>query len=67
MVIKKEDNIMKILTEYPETMSIFSEFGFGCVGCALARFESIEQGANAHQIEVEKLLEAINKAIKEGN
>ena len=66
-MIKKEDNIMKTIEKYPQVLKVLMKFGFGCIGCGMARFESIEQGANAHQIDVEKLLKAMNKAIKEGN
>ena len=63
-MIKKEDNIMETIEKYPQVLKVLMEFGFGCVGCGMARFESIEQGAKAHQIEVEKLLEAMNKAVE---
>lgn len=64
MVIKKTDNIMGVLQKHPETIKVFIDFGFGCIGCAAANFESIEQGAASHGINVEALVDALNKAVK---
>ena len=63
-MIKKEDNIAQVLSEHPEAIKVFIEFGIHCVGCAAASFETIEQGAQAHGIPVDKLVEAVNKAIE---
>jgi hybrid cluster-associated redox disulfide protein len=41
------------------------EFGMGCLGCAAAHFENIEQGAVVHGIDVPALLEALNKAAEQ--
>jgi len=41
------------------------ENGLHCYGCAAARFETIEQGAMAHGVDPDKLIEAINDSIKE--
>jgi len=37
----------------------------GCLGCAAAHFENIEQGAKAHGMDVDKLMEALNAAVAE--
>ena len=37
-------------------------YGMGCLGCAAARFENIEQGAMAHGIDVDALIADLNKA-----
>jgi hybrid cluster-associated redox disulfide protein len=34
-----------------------------CVGCAVARFENIRDGATAHGINVEALLKDLNAAV----
>ena len=65
--MKKIDKNMKIeeaLKKYPETAEVFGKYGFHCLGCAAASFESIEQGAMAHGIDVEKWIEDLNKAVK---
>jgi hybrid cluster-associated redox disulfide protein len=34
-----------------------------CFGCAIARFENVEQGAMAHGINVEALMKDLNAAV----
>ena len=36
----------------------------GCLGCAAARFENVSQGAGAHGIDADALVEDLNKAIE---
>lgn len=62
MLITKEMGIMEVVQKYPETAEAFRAFGMGCIGCAAAHFENIEQGALAHGIDVPALMEALNKA-----
>ena len=64
MNITKEMGIMEVVQKYPQTVEVFQSAGMGCLGCAAARFENIEQGAGAHGIDVDKLIEALNKAIQ---
>lgn len=63
--INKQMKIDEVLNKYPETEEIFVKHGFHCIGCMAASFESIEQGAIAHGIDVKKLIEDLNKTIKE--
>lgn len=62
-MITKESGIMETVTQYPQTIKIFGDFGMGCIGCAAAHFETIEEGANAHGIDVAGLIEALNSAV----
>ena len=34
-----------------------------CIGCAVARYENIEQGARAHSIDLEALVTDLNAAV----
>ncbi|HBL23289.1 MAG TPA: disulfide oxidoreductase, partial [Deltaproteobacteria bacterium] len=54
------------LAKYPETERVFKEFGLGCVGCEAALFESIEQGARVHGVDVDRLIEGLLKTVGEG-
>ncbi len=62
--ITKDMAIGDVVSKYPETIETFFKHGLHCVGCAVAAFENIEQGAKAHGIDVKKLVEDLNKAIK---
>jgi len=65
-MIYPETPIEEILAKYPETERVFKEFGLGCVGCEAALFESIEQGARVHGVDVERLIEGLLKTVGEG-
>ncbi|MEG1998238.1 MAG: DUF1858 domain-containing protein [Clostridiales bacterium] len=61
--ITKEMGIIELVQQWPDTAKVLMEAGMGCLGCAAAHFETIEQGALAHGIDVDELLEALNKAV----
>ncbi len=61
--ISKDMTISKVVAKYPETIEVFLEHGMGCLGCGIAQFETIEQGATAHGIDLKKLMDALNKMI----
>lgn len=65
MKITKDMSIVEVVQKYPETAEVFMGFGMGCLGCAAARFENIEQGATVHGIDVDQLIDALNKAVEE--
>lgn len=62
--ITKEMKIEEILQKYPKTVEVFLKHGFHCLGCAAASFENLAEGAAAHDIDIEKLVEELNQAIK---
>ena len=64
MKITKEDSIMEVVQKYPDTAMVFMYAGMGCLGCAAARFENIEQGCMAHGIDVDALVEALNEVVE---
>ncbi|MCX7885415.1 MAG: DUF1858 domain-containing protein [Caloramator sp.] len=63
-MITKDMGIAEIVSKYPETLEVFASYGMGCVGCMAARFENLEQGAMAHGIDVNKLVDDLNSKIK---
>ena len=63
-MITKDMKIAEVVEKYPNTVEIFFKFGLHCVGCHLAQTESIEEGAQAHGIDVKKLVKALNDSIK---
>lgn len=58
---RKEMSIKEIIEECPDTLEVFANFGLACIGCAMASYESIEEGAVAHGINVEELMKALNE------
>ena len=65
MKITLQDSIMDTVQNYPATAEVFRAFGMGCLGCAAARFETIEQGARAHGMDLVRLIDALTAAVKE--
>jgi len=61
--ITKEMTIGEVVETYPQAIEVFLRHGLMCVGCAVARFENVEQGAVAHGIDVELLMRDLNAAV----
>ena len=64
-MITKDTGIIEAVQNHPEIIEVFAEYGLGCIGCMAAHFETIGQGAGAHGIDVDALIEDINKVISE--
>jgi hybrid cluster-associated redox disulfide protein len=62
-VISAEMAIGDVINKYPDTIHVFFRHGLGCVGCAIARFENIRQGAMAHGIDVDALMKDLNDTV----
>ena len=60
-MITKDTGIIEAVQNHPEILQVFAEYGLGCVGCMAARFETLEQGAAAHGIDIEALVADLNK------
>ena len=61
--ITKEMPIGEVVRKYPQTVEVFLQHGLMCFGCAVARFENLEQGATAHGIDVDALVKDLNGAV----
>ena len=62
--ITKDMPIGEVVEKYPHTAEVFMKHGLHCLGCAIAHFENIEQGCQAHGIDAKKLVDDLNKAVK---
>jgi hybrid cluster-associated redox disulfide protein len=63
--ITKQMTFGEVLNKYPKTVETFFRYGMHCFGCHIAVEESIEQGALAHGVEVDKLIDDLNKVVSE--
>ncbi len=61
MTITKENTIEEVVTKYPESVMVFMKHGLHCIGCHVSAFESVEEGAMAHGIDVDALVADLNK------
>lgn len=66
--VTKDMSLGKIVEKHPKAVEIIMKYGFHCVGCHVAAFETLEQGAKAHGMsdeDLNKMLKEINEAVKE--
>lgn len=56
-------SFMDVLRKHPELDRVFTGFGLDCSECQMAEFEDIAQGAHVHGIDLNLLLEELNKAV----
>ncbi len=64
--VKKEMTLGEVVSKYPQAAELMMQRGLHCIGCGVAFFETIEQGAMAHGMsnkETEKMIKEINKRI----
>jgi len=64
-MITKEMSIGEVVTKFPQTIPVFQAHGMGCLGCSVARFENVAEGAAAHGIDINKLIQDLNNAVKQ--
>ena len=64
MAISKNDIIGDVLDRHPETAQLFLSIGMHCLGCPASRGETIEGACYVHGADADKLIEALNAAVK---
>jgi len=55
-----DSTIYDLLQAKPQSTEALFKFGMGCVGCAIARGETIREAADAHGIPLPELLKALD-------
>ena len=60
-LITKTMLIGDLVKEYPESVGIMLDHGMQCIGCHIATWETLEQGAESHAINLNELLRDLNK------
>jgi hybrid cluster-associated redox disulfide protein len=62
--ITKEMALGEIIEQYPKTVFLFEKYGLSCLECPISQEETMEEAAEAHQLDLEKFLEDLNKTIE---
>ena len=60
-MITKDMTIGEVVRSKENAAEVLMSFGMGCIGCPSAQAESIEDAAKVHGLNLEALLEALNK------
>ncbi len=61
MKIEKDTKIGEIVEKAPEKVDILLNAGMHCLGCPASQAETLEEACMVHGIDVEELLEQLNK------
>jgi hybrid cluster-associated redox disulfide protein len=64
-MITREMIIGDIVRQHPETLPIFEKYRLDCFECQVADYEALEHGAGVHKVNVEELLEELNRVAGE--
>ncbi|MHC1570509.1 MAG: DUF1858 domain-containing protein [Methermicoccaceae archaeon] len=62
-MITKDMKITDVVVNYPETLVVFMQYGMGCIGCQIAAFETVEEGALVHGLDVDALVADLNAVV----
>ncbi len=63
MAISKEMTLFELMRMHPESVKVLQKHNLGCIGCMGAQNESLEQGARAHGLDIDALMQDLNEAI----
>jgi hybrid cluster-associated redox disulfide protein len=65
--IKKDTNLEDLSTNHPDIADYLqNEYGFHCMNCVLAGFETLEQGAAVHGVtgsDLDQMINEVNEKI----
>lgn len=61
MKIEKTTKIGELLENAPEKAEILLQAGMHCLGCPASQEETLEEACSVHGINVEELVEELNK------
>ena len=65
--ITKNMTLGEIAEKYPKAVEVLMKYGLHCIGCSAASWETLEQGATAHNItaeELDEILKELNKLVE---
>ncbi len=59
-MITKDMTIAQTVELNPKAGEILMSIGMHCLGCAMAHGETVEEAAQVHNVDIDKLLEMLN-------
>ena len=63
MLITKQTTIEEIISSCPETVKFFNDLQMGCGSCFAVKFDTLENGALMHGMDVNDLITRLNQFI----
>ncbi len=62
-MITRDMIIADIIRNHPETLPVFIKHRLECHECQIADLETLEHGAQVHRVNIDGLLEELNRSI----
>ena len=63
MLITKLTTIEEIISSYPETVKFFNDLQMSCGSCFAVKFDTLENGALMHGMDVNDLITRLNQFV----
>ena len=63
MLITKQATISEIISAYPEAVRFFNGLQMSCGSCFAVKFDTLENGALMHGMDVDALIEQLNRFV----
>jgi len=60
MIVKKDTTINEIISAYPGALKFFADLNMSCGQCFAVNFDTIENGALMHGLDVNRLIDRLN-------
>lgn len=64
MIFEKNATIKEIISAYPETVKFFDDLKMSCSGCFAVNFDTLENGALMHGMDVTALIRKLDQFIR---
>ncbi len=61
MLISKDTRINEIISAYPGAMKFFADLNMSCSQCFAVKFDTLENGALMHGMDVNVLIDKLNR------
>lgn len=65
--VTKDMSFGEVLSICPEAAEVFAKHGMHCPTCPMAQSETLEQGMQAHGLDVDEIVKEVNDIIKTKN
>ena len=60
----KETVISEVLMAAPQSAPLFQSIGMHCLGCAMARGETLEEACGVHGVDPDEFIEQLNEYVE---
>jgi len=64
--VTKDMTIQEVLKLNPKTAAVFLRNGMHCIGCHIGFDEKVGEAAEAHGVDIEKLIRELNEVVAAG-